>query len=128
MIVLCHRSTHSPSILHHTGLKKQGEFLCCDLLDHACHAAIAGKWQSASRLAKDTEEISWEGLHSGSAWRNVAEAIRGAYAQSQFILAAHETKIKENFEEAMRHLDMAIMMGSPQYHDVANKLIAIVQV
>lgn len=109
-------------------LKTEGEYLSCDLLDKACHAVRSSDWKASSSLAKEVEELSWEGLHSGSAWRNVAEAIRGAYAQSQFILAAYEMKSNHNLEEAMRHLDMALMMGSPPYHDIANKLVSIVQV
>ena len=90
-------------------------------------------WTEVETLGKELQEVSWESLHSGAAWREVTVTIRRAYAHSQFVIAAANIVqmqqdgcsdiAKTCLKECMRRLDMALLMGPPDIQAEANGLI-----
>lgn len=56
----------------------------------------------------------------------MTEATRRAYAQAQFVLAAHDLSQGQP-RASLRRLDMALLMGPPTAHGAANALAELVQ-
>ena len=92
-------------------------------------AIQSNHWAEVEALGTELQEVAWEGLHSGAAWREVTVTMRRAYAHSQFILAAAEIvhlqqdQAMTHLKECMRRLDMALLMGPPDIQAKANGLI-----
>ena len=102
--------------------------LCASLCVQMSQAARANQWDGAVAVGTELQEVAWEALHSGQAWRAVPEAVRRAYAQSQFVLAAAEVMNNQAqhsgaWKECMRRLDMALLMGPARIQDTAHALV-----
>lgn len=118
-------------------LTQEGALLCASLCAKVREAIQAKHWTEVKTLGKELQEVSWESLHSGAAWREVTVTIRRAYAHSQFVLAAAEiVQMQQDgysdtaetcLKECMRRLDMALLMGPPDIQAEANGLIDWVQ-
>eukprot|EP01102_Stenamoeba_stenopodia_P008237 TRINITY_DN234_c5_g1_i1.p1 TRINITY_DN234_c5_g1~~TRINITY_DN234_c5_g1_i1.p1 ORF type:complete len:509 (+),score=155.15 TRINITY_DN234_c5_g1_i1:47-1528(+) len=69
----------------------------------------------------DMCEITWEQLHMGH-WKDVAIEWRELYSYANYLKALCEMWFDRR-RDAIKTLDLALMMGGPSLHDVINDLI-----
>lgn len=83
-----------------------------------------------SSLGKVLQEVTWEKLHSGI-WRDVPDSWRDAYTLACILSAVevvqHSTVQQEKefnpIGAALRHLDLAALMGGPAFRPLVDALI-----
>jgi len=104
---------------------------CIDTIAHQLIEDGGGDGVSAARLNEvvtklfesidDMCEVAWEQLHLGH-WKNVAIEWRELYSYAHYMRALCEVWLNKR-RDAIKTLDMALMMGGPTLSDVINELI-----
>ncbi|KAF1899366.1 hypothetical protein Lal_00019494 [Lupinus albus] len=102
----------SPSTLETPTLDKESRELLQTISEHGGYAYVSMAAMAAAgdfRAAEAAREMSWEQLHSGP-WHSVLPVWRDAYSMACLHVAKHHYGNGE-FKEALRVLDMGIIMG-----------------
>lgn len=95
-------------------LDKESPALLHTICEHGGYAYVSMAALAASgdiRAAEAAREMAWEQLHSGP-WHSVLPVWRDAYSMACLHVARHHYCNGE-FKEALRALDMGIIMGGP---------------
>lgn len=98
-----------------------GAAISMELLKNAFEYMKKDKLVEASKTVEQLLEFSWESIHHGH-WKDVELVWRNLYSESAILKALCELKSQHQLE-ALKILDLALLMGSPNYEQRTNKLI-----
>jgi len=94
-----------------------------DATAHACiYLLLKSQNEGCYTSAFECGEIAWERLHSGR-WNQVPLVYREAYGTCQIIFAQHHVKAGDE-KEALKLLDMCLLMGGERSHSIAHQIIS----
>ncbi|KAH9540836.1 hypothetical protein CY35_14G025900 [Sphagnum magellanicum] len=93
--------------------------MCAGLLAEACGGA---KEEGPAEAAHD---MAWEQLHTG-AWHSVPLVWRDAFSLSCLCLASH-CQYARQLDQALRYLDLGVMMGGPLFRSALDAAIVSFQ-
>ena len=76
------------------------------------------------RTLVEAREVAWEQLHTGR-WSAVSDVFREAYGVAQCLRAAQMLQSGDRCDpaQALEDIDLALIMGGPQTHRVAHRLV-----
>ncbi|CAK9863977.1 unnamed protein product [Sphagnum jensenii] len=100
-------------------LRRNGGIMCAGLLAEACGGA---KEEGPAEAAHD---MAWEQLHTG-AWHSVPLVWRDAFSLSCLCLASHRQYARQ-LDQALRYLDLGVMMGGPLFRSALDAAIVSFQ-
>ncbi|XP_031282545.1 lysine-specific demethylase JMJ30 [Pistacia vera] len=95
-------------------LDQESSALLKTISEHGGYAYVSMVAQAVAgdtRAAEAAREMAWEQLHSGP-WHSVLPVWRDAYSMACLHVATHHCRSGE-FKEALRVLDMGVIMGGP---------------
>lgn len=85
------------------------------------YAATVARAEEDFESAEAAREMAWEQLHCGP-WHDVGQAWRDAYSMACLYVAAFKVR-KGDFKEAMKIVDMGVIMGGEGLRQELDKAI-----